>query len=128
MEDFDCNRMQVGEKRGFWLIPNAPLISTKMCTFVPFFPAQTNRNKIHSPKIPFYVCDQAQLFPADLNTPPHTFFCMRSSRTLEKSHKISNSFSIGGVGDFRQNPLFSPTRQEERKKDEKILPERKCQH
>ena len=105
--------IRVGEKRGFWLIPNAPLISTN-CAFFPLFFCSNQQKQNHSPKIPFYVCDQAQLFPADLNTPPHTFFCMRSSRTLKKSHKIPTSFSIGGVGDFRQNPLFSPTRQEER--------------
>ena len=81
---------QVGEKRGYWLIPNAPLISTKCSFFHNFFcPNQQKQN--HSPKISFYVCDQAQLFPADLNTTPHTFFCMRSSRTLKKSHKIPTS-------------------------------------
>ena len=133
----------VGEKRGFWLIPNTPLISAKnyffplfFCStqqkpklfskntnsspiasiismrshFSPFFSAHLNRNKNHSPQIPFYVCDQAQLFSADFK---HTFSsCDRID--FGKIPKISNSSSIGGVGDFRQNPLFSPTRQEER--------------
>ena len=71
--------------------------------------SNSTENKVIS-KIPFYVCDQAQLFSADFK---HTFSsCDRID--FGKIPKISNSSSIGGVGDFRQNPLFSPTRQEER--------------
>ena len=95
----------VGEKRGFWLIPNAPLISTKI-TFLCIFPCSNQQKQNHSPKIPFYVCDQAQLFPADLNTSPHTFFCMRSSRTLKIPQNPLFVFNRGRWGFPPESPFL----------------------
>ena len=111
----------VGEKRGFWLIPNAPpnlheiaLLCIFFCSFqqktklptkntdsssiasrIPmrshfcaFFPAKNQQKQNYTPKISFYVCDQAQLFSADFK---HTFSsCDRID--FGKIPKISNSF------------------------------------
>ena len=89
--------MEVGEKRGYWLIPNAPLISTKIA-FLCIFPCSNQQKQNHSPKIPFYVCDQAQLFPVDFNTPPHTFFCMRSRRLWKNPQNFQFVLNRGRWG------------------------------
>ena len=83
--------------------PTPPIFNVKL--IFPNFFCLNQQKQNHSPKIPFYVCDQAQLFLLILTQKTHTFLCMRSSRTLKKSHKISPSFSIGGVGGF---PPVSP--------------------
>ena len=95
-------------ERGILAHPPTPPNFHEKFIFSHFFLPKPTETKITHPKSHFTYAIKHNFSLLISTQKTHTFLCMRSSRTLKKSHKIPSSFSIGGVGGFPPESPFLP--------------------